>query len=188
MRDFFYEDFSKCFGSNIDYNYVHPFDNDVAASDDVVFNDVVFDDVVNVLKKVGSRMNNVRNTHRKTDTRAKISRFTRALLSRQNFPMPNNKSHPGYFERGFDFFLRYVYGDLFAKGSHWYENPDAFEFFRWLINLTSSGHAKLTLCQFDRLFFKKGSNKSCRWDVNDDVVRELGLTVDMIVQRILLTK
>jgi hypothetical protein len=63
--------------------------------------------------------------------RAEIARYTRAI-----FRVVNVRSAS---ERGFDAFLHFTYGVTFVKGEYWYENPDPYAFFQFLIEKVMQG-------------------------------------------------
>ena len=74
----------------------------------------------------------VLNEGRRERLRARIARCTRAIFRTTQTPLPSKKVVKD-FKAGVDAFLVYAFGDMFAPGSHWYENPHPYEFFYSLV-------------------------------------------------------
>lgn len=120
---------------------------------------------------------NCRNGRRER-LRAKICRLTRAIFRETKVNMPRKKSDPENYKRGCEYFLRFAYGEIFDKGSYWYENPEPLTFFSLLFENASRGRVELTSKLFEEMFYKMGDHKSSGWRLNDDLCRELGLRAE----------
>jgi hypothetical protein len=116
--------------------------------------------------------------NRRADCRAQIARYTRAVLRATNVDVKKKKS------KGFDEFLQVTYGLVFMKGEHWYENPDPYDFFKYLIDGVMQGGALLDKEGFENLFYKAGAKRGAKWIFNDKVGARLGISSRMIKEAI----
>jgi hypothetical protein len=82
--------------------------------------------------------------------------------------------------KGFDAFLHVTYGLIFTKGEYWYENPDPYDFFKYLIDRVMRGGALLDKEGFEKIFYKAGAKRGAKWIFNDKVGARLGISSRMI--------
>lgn len=108
--------------------------------------------------------------------RAEIARYTRAIFRAVNVRSAS--------DRGFDAYLHFTYGVTFAKGEYWYENPDPYEFFRFLIEKVTQRGKLLDKRGFAMLFYKDGLNRASKWVFNDKMAAQMGITSHMIKEAI----
>ena len=108
--------------------------------------------------------------------RAEIARYTRAIFRAVNVRSAS--------DRGFDAYLHFTYGVTFAKGEYWYENPDPYEFFRFLIEKVTQRGKLLDKRCFAMLFYKDGLNRASKWVFNDKMAAQMGITSHMIKEAI----
>jgi hypothetical protein len=108
--------------------------------------------------------------------RAEIARYTRAIFRAVNVRSAS--------DRGFDAYLHFTYGVTFAKGEYWYENPDPYEFFRFLIEKVTQRGKLLDKRGFAMLFYKDGLNRASKWVYNDKMGAQMGITSLMIKEAI----
>jgi hypothetical protein len=87
-------------------------------------------------------------------------------------------------ERGFDAFLHFTYGVTFVKVEYWYENPDPYAFFQFLIEKVMQRGKLLDKQGFAMLFYKAGLNRASKWVFNDKVGAQMGITSHMIKEAI----
>ena len=126
--------------------------------------------------------NNTNNTEgRRERLRARIARCTRAIFRTTQTPLPTKKIQKD-FKAGVDAFLVYAFGDMFAPGSQWYENPHPYEFFYSLIAIATKGNLILTEKQFEALFYKSNNQKSAIWKMNEKTCDALQLNPNDIMR------
>ena len=121
-----------------------------------------------------------RRGYRRADSRARIARYTRAIFRAVATKMPRKKSHPMVYKTGFDAFLAFTYGSVFLRGEYWYENPDPYEFFKYLIEEVSDPGIRLDREVFDALFYKTGSVRAAFWRFDENAAAKIKLTCHMI--------
>ena len=124
------------------------------------------------------------NKGRRERLRARIARCTRAIFRTTQTLLPSKKVMKD-FEAGVDAFLVYAFGDMFAPGSHWYENPHPYEFFFSLVAIATKGKIFLTEKQFEALFYKSDDRKSAIWKINDETCDALQLNPDDLMQEVI---
>jgi len=81
--------------------------------------------------------------------------------------------------KGVDAFLHVTYGLIFTKGEYWYENPDPYDFFKYLIDIPPLDEEG-----FEKLFYKAGAKRGAKWIFNDTVGARLGISSRMIKEGI----
>jgi len=113
--------------------------------------------------------------NRRADRRAQIARYTRAVFRAANVDIPKEKVRT----KGVDAFLHVTYGLIFTKGEYWYENPDPYDFFKYLIDIPPLDEEG-----FEKLFYKAGAKRGAKWIFNDTVGARLGISSRMIKEGI----